>query len=567
MSACFADHGHSIDPEPETEAERLLDGLRACGQHCVWEIGPDGRFTYVSDTFSKAVGLTPRTLLGRTREEIAADFGSADDLSVYRELFVARQPIPGELYRLRRADGGMGYFRVSGQPRFAPDGGFLGYRGVTSDVTDITAAAKMAQAASAALRESERRFRAILDSSFGFYVLLGADGIVMEVNQAFLDFLSSSRDDVLGYCLWEIKAPGVDPGLGRRLMRAVRRAAGGDFVRDEATISDSNGKPRTIDYSLKPVRNERGGVASIVAEGRDITARRDSEARNRTLELELLQTQKMESLGTLAGGIAHEINTPVQYVGDNLSFLADSWRDVLGLLKAARGIAEGAHVWSAEALTARLAAWAAQARAVDLDFLGEEIPQAVTQSMQGVQRVGEIVRAIKAFSHPDAAEMQPHDLRQLIETTLMVSRNQWKYVAEVETDFADDLPPVMCHAGEISQVILNLVVNAAHAIEDKVKNSGERGVIRIATAHDHGRAVLKVADTGSGIRPEHRGKVFDLFFTTKPQGRGTGHGLSICHSIITKKHGGSINFDTVVGAGTTFTVVLPVEAVAAVPEA
>jgi signal transduction histidine kinase len=276
----------------------------------------------------------------------------------------------------------------------------------------------------------------------------------------------------------------------------------------------------------------------------------------RHMEVELQQAQKLEAVGRLASGVAHEINTPVQFASDSVHFLRDSFGDLLPLLTRYRRIRdlarEGvvpAHVL-AEAERAEVAA--------DIDFLLENMPKAVERSSEGLDRVADIVRAMKAFAHPDATEKAPADINQAILTTITVARNEYKYVANLETDLGE-LPAVLCHVGTLNQVFLNLIVNAAHAIGDVVRDTDDKGLIKVSTRLDDNQIVVGVSDTGAGIPEEIRTRVFDPFFTTKEVGRGTGQGLSIARSVIVDKHGGTIEFESEVGRGTTFTIRLPVD--------
>ena len=275
---------------------------------------------------------------------------------------------------------------------------------------------------------------------------------------------------------------------------------------------------------------------------------------------QLVQAQKLESIGQLAAGIAHEINTPIQFIGDNLRFLEDAFRDLKPLL--ASGTCS--HAGDGEsrpgvpgAPTERMLQTAATSED-DLEYLIREIPKAIAQSLEGVGRVANIVRSMKEFSHPGTDEMQPVDLNKALECTLTVCRNEWKYVADVVTDLDPHLPPVHCMPGACNQVFLNLIINAAHAIADKQDgNFTEKGTITVSTRSDGDWVEVRVADTGTGIPAEHRTKVFDPFFTTKKVGRGTGQGLAIARSVLVDKHGGTLTFDTEVGRGTTFIVRLP----------
>ena len=288
----------------------------------------------------------------------------------------------------------------------------------------------------------------------------------------------------------------------------------------------------------------------------EIRERKRAERERVSLERELAQIQKMESLGTLAGGIAHEINSPVQYVGENLGFLRESMAGLSRVLRKYGILAEAAQ--SAGVLSDEVAEVATATEAADLEFLRREMPASIDQSLEGIERISEIVRAIREFSHPDAKEMIAIDINHAIATTLTVANNQIKYVADVETDLDESLPPVSCLPGELNQVILNLLVNAAHAIEETA--SDRRGRITVTTRNLGDRVEIRIGDTGTGIPEAIRKKIFDPFFTTKEPGKGTGQGLAISHTIITKKHGGTIDLETEPGKGTTFIIRLPLEA-------
>ena len=282
-----------------------------------------------------------------------------------------------------------------------------------------------------------------------------------------------------------------------------------------------------------------------------------TESDRRAMEIQLRHAQKLEALGTLASGIAHEINTPAQYIGDNLRFLLDSFAGIGTVLDAA--LALRAAVGDDPRMTELAATESGAIAAVDLDFLRDEIPTAIAQSIDGVSRISQIVQAVKEFSHPDTKEVGATDLNHAIGTALTVSRNQWKHVAEVTTDLSPTLPLVLCRAGEINQVLLNLIVNAAHAIEAR---GADMGRISLSTAQRDDAVEIRIADTGTGIPPSLVERIFDPFFTTKAPGKGTGQGLAICHTIVVQKHRGSIRVETIPGEGTTFIIRLPLKGVA-----
>jgi signal transduction histidine kinase len=205
------------------------------------------------------------------------------------------------------------------------------------------------------------------------------------------------------------------------------------------------------------------------------------------------------------------------------------------------------------------------ARQADTNYLVQEIPKAIQQSADGVDRVSRIVRAMKEFSHPGGEDKEAVDINKAIENALIVARNEWKYVAEAVTDLDPSLPLVTCHPGEINQVLLNLIVNAAHAIGDKSGRDGDKkGTITVSTRSEANGVEVRICDTGGGIPEAIRDRIFDPFFTTKPVGKGTGQGLTIAHAVVVNKHGGTITFESVVGQGTTFIIRLPLDQAAVV---
>jgi signal transduction histidine kinase len=282
----------------------------------------------------------------------------------------------------------------------------------------------------------------------------------------------------------------------------------------------------------------------------------------RRMGRELAAAQKLESVGRLAAGVAHEINTPVQFVSDNAQFLRSSIADIVVVVDAYRNLRRVAQSVANSAgadLAAAVRRAADAEKSVDLDFIMDNAPIAIDSSIEGLGRIATIVRSMKEFAHPDQAQKTIADLNQAIRSTLVIARNEYKYVAEIDVEYGD-LPQVECHLGEINQVVLNLLVNAAHAIGDVVKDGEALGTITIRTRADGDRVEISIGDTGTGIPEAVRDKIFDPFFTTKEVGKGTGQGLALAHNVIVNKHGGTLRFTTQIGKGTTFFIGLPIKA-------
>lgn len=280
----------------------------------------------------------------------------------------------------------------------------------------------------------------------------------------------------------------------------------------------------------------------------------DSICERERLQGQLLEAQKLESIGQLAAGIAHEINTPAQYVGDNTRFLRDEFEGIVKLLDQYAAQLDANSVplsWEERNQQTR-----EMLDEIDYEFIREEIPQAIAQSLSGIERVTHIVKAMKDFSHPGSANKEPADINNAIKSTALVCSNRWKYAADIEYQLDENLGAVPCLLGELNQVILNIIVNAADAIESFRGDSGEKGLIRVSTRMLDDVVHISVEDNGGGMPESVRAKVFDPFYTTKAVGKGTGQGLAISHDVIVNKHGGKISCDTQDGVGTTFMIEL-----------
>jgi PAS domain S-box-containing protein len=320
----------------------------------------------------------------------------------------------------------------------------------------------------------------------------------------------------------------------------------------ETVIHDCKGSELHVLVNTAPLYDSTQAFAGWEGCITDISVLRQTLEERDRLEDNLRQAQKLEAIGQLAAGIAHEINTPTQYVGDNLRFLKESFGELAGLLSHL--------VKAGGAPASKLLADA------DFDYLKEEIPRALNQSLEGVDRVAKIVRAMKEFSHP-AREKTATDLNRAIQSTITVASNEWKYVAEIEMDLDASLPSVHCSPAEFNQVVLNIVVNAAHAIGDVVGDGGKgKGKIKVKTRPEGEWAVIEISDSGCGMPPHIQQRIFDPFFTTKEVGKGTGQGLAIAHNVVVDKHGGTIKVVSAPSAGTTFIIRLPIGGMKSEPE-
>lgn len=373
-------------------------------------------------------------------------------------------------------------------------------------------------------------------------VITDLEGDITYVNRRFTECTGYSHEEVIGRNPRLLKSDHTSPLEYRHLWQTITR---GEVWRGELRNKKKNGDLYWESIVISPIRAGTGEISHFLAVKEDVTDRKIAENHSQ-------QAQKLEAIGQLAAGIAHEINTPIQFVGDNLRFIKDAWPGLESLISLCGSVHENAIASDALQQLQRIL------QKSDFAYLRSEIPRALEQSLEGISRVAKIVRAMKEFSHPGSDEKQPADINQAILTTLTVSRNEWKYVAEVETLLQPNLQLVPCLIGELNQVMLNLLINSAHAIaEVAADGSKKKGKITIRTAQDAQFTTITVQDTGAGIRQEIRSRVFDPFFTTKGVGRGTGQGLSLAYNSIVRKHAGKIWFDSEVGKGTTFFIQLP----------
>ena len=408
------------------------------------------------------------------------------------------------------------------------------------------------------LRKAEHLFKVTTDHALDFICLLNRDGGLVYHNPFLNRIVGHPGKRFEGKPLTDF----IHEEDREEFVDALKSGSSTGLTRIfDYRLSDGKGKWVPMEGQASPVDDPGGQEGTILLISRDISLRKELEMERARVEVQLRHSQKMEAIGQLAAGIAHEINTPTQYIGDNASFLKESFGSTFALLDLLKAKLVG--LQAGESGPQESAAQALEEmESADLDYLREEVPKAIQQTLEGVARISKIVNAMKDFSHPGNSTMRPVDLRRAIESTLAVSRNEWKYLAEIETEFDADLPLVQCYPDEFNQVILNLVVNAAHAIEQAKggQATGSLGRIRIGTRKLESEVEVTVSDNGTGIPEEVQARVFEPFFTTKPVGKGTGQGLAIVHAVVVEKHRGRIHLESKPGQGTTFRIFLPLAA-------
>jgi PAS domain S-box-containing protein len=500
------------------------------------------RFVLVNERLAQAHRMTPDEIVGLHPKDL-----SPPDVreELYRDAEAnVRDPNVDSLeleLPAYRADGTDGWVKVNVTFVRNETGRAESFVSVTQDVT-------RRRLAEGALRESEQRYRSLVER------------LPMTIYSARLErptepmYVSPGIESLVGYTVDEwmadatMFARSLHPEDRERVLAAHRAPMNtGDEIELEYRLIARDGRVVHVYQEGLIVADDHGRPAYHHGFALDVTE-------HRQLEEQLRLAQKLESVGQLAAGIAHEINTPVQFVSDSVKFLQDGCTDLLDLVDAY----ETAGPTPEPEALARLE----DARDyADLPYLRERLPAAFERTVNGLKRVTDIVRAMRDFAHPGRGGQTPVDLNEAVRNTLVVANSQIKYVADLDVDLGD-IPTIMADGGELNQVLVNLIVNAAHAVSDVVADTEERGVIRVATRSEGDEVALTIGDTGTGISEENRKRIFDPFFTTKAVGKGTGQGLALVRTVICEHHNGSISVDSELGVGTIFEIRLPVAGVA-----
>ncbi len=508
------------------KTQNLLASIVTSSPDAIMSQARDGRILTWNPSAERMFGYSPAEAIGSTLKTLLASDLESNHPWVLDHI---RQGLSVQEFKAERRhkDGSMVAVSISISPVRDETGEIVG---MSAQYHNISERKKLENKLSAV----SEQLRALLDTMNEYVIALDLDWHITYQNR---------RHD------------GADPStvVGETLWKCLPYLLGTSFEQ-EARRAMSERKPCRFEEYVGAWKAWITGMAYPTETGLLILAKDETE--KRALDNQLRSAQKMEAIGQLAAGIAHEINTPIQYVGDNTRYIKESWGQVAELLSAAQKLRDEAA--SGVVSPATVASFDACSKRADIEYLTHDVPRAIDETLEGVQSVAKIVKAMKEFSHPGSNEKRAVDLNRAIETTITVSRNEWKYVADVETHLDPNLPLVPCLAGELNQVLLNLIVNAAHAIADVVKNANAgHGLITLSTRREGNFVEFSVGDTGTGIPDSVSNRVFDPFFTTKEMGKGTGQGLTLAHVVVVKKHSGRIWFDTEVGKGTTFYVRLP----------
>ncbi len=387
----------------------------------------------------------------------------------------------------------------------------------------------------------------------GAVVKVDREGMVLDANDIALHYLGYEHEELLGKQYHDTFHHTLEDGSEYPwdfcpVFAAIEDGSSHHVTGDVFWKSD--GSSFSADYIVSPVRDEQNNISGATLIFRNLTEQSLQQAKK-------IHGMKLESIGELSAGIAHEINTPIQFIGSNIAFLSDAFTDMNDTVVAYRELLE--RVKDNPELAEIIANIERVEEDTDIEYLEEEVPKAIDQTSHGVERVSQLVLGLKGFAHSaDNQEKEKADINQIINNTLVVCRNAYKYVANLEKRLGE-IPEIRVHHGDIGQVVLNIVVNAAQAVEENRENPNDMGTITVISECDDQYVTIKISDTGGGIPQKVSERIFDPFFTTKEVGRGSGQGLAIARNIIHEKHGGELTVESQEGKGSTFIVKLPLE--------
>jgi two-component system, NtrC family, sensor kinase len=453
-------------------------------------------------------------------------------------------------YRLRNFNMEFRWILHMGHPFNGPDGKLAGLIGTCYDTTESRQAQEM-------LSASEDYFRSFIESSKDCIAHISGDGNFLSINEAGARLNGfDSAEDMTNMNLPEMVTHGRDD-----VDEAIQRAASGQTFSIRYMTTDRSGNNRWWDAKLTPVIDFDSTVKSILLVSRDITEQKKAESalEQKNIELEkayaelkaaqsqILQQDKMASVGQLAAGVAHEINNPMGFIISNINTLKKYVSKIWEFVSAQTAVLDNKPL--SDGTTPSPAGLDEIKNSLRIDYIKEDIENLIAESLDGADRVKKIVQALKSFSRIDETEYKPADINSGIESTINIVWNELKYKVNLTRDYGD-IPQTICNPGQLNQVFMNILVNAVNAIES-------HGDILVKTWSEDGWIMVLISDTGSGIPQDMLKRIFEPFFTTKEVGKGTGLGLSIAYDII-KKHNGDIKVESTVGRGSSFTISIPV---------
>lgn len=396
------------------------------------------------------------------------------------------------------------------------------------------------------LLSTNEELDSLLNAISSLLIGLDAKGNVTRWNAAAAAILGISQTDTRGKPFIDLPIEWEQPAEIREILNTKSKVS----ARAETSIKRQSGETRILGLSAYPIGSP-DDPRGLLLLGADLTE-------HKIVEHQMAQSQKLEAVGQLAAGVAHEINTPMQYLGDNTEFLHNKVSKLAPLLESYGTILDLAEQSGDK--VELVASAKENLKKLKIKSFVPQVLEAISDSRDGVKHVSRIVKAMKEFSHPGQEDKTSLDINNSLESATAVSTNEWKYVADLELDLDTSIPLVCGFPGELNQVFLNIIVNAAHAISDANDGGASgKGTITISTRSDDESVTVSIGDSGTGIPEDIRQRIFDPFFTTKEVGKGTGQGLSIAHSVVVQKHGGAITCESTLGQGTTFTITLPID--------
>ena len=490
----------------------------------------DGSVIQWNDAATAALGIKKPDALGTQFDEIPILWKDPEVAEKIREFRLRDEPMSLGDIVVRLPGGEERLLDITINPLKGRDGASGGFLLFGKDIT-----------AQRAAKEELRQIRTAVDAATVAICITDRSGTPTYVNPAFAEIFHSELGGVA-----DVESLYQDRNLGKSVLADV---LSGKSWEGEVQMISGTGDIISVQQRGTAILNDKNEVLGMLFIYADITERKN-------LEYQLMQAQKLKAIGQLAAGIAHEINTPMQFIGDNMNFMQQAFGgifEMLDMYKHMQAIIDSGE--DAKEVMRSLDLYASKYR---IEYIVEQIPKAIEQSQKGIEKVANIVKIMKEFSHPGSKEKTTVDINRALRNTIEVTRNRWKYVADVETNFDASLPEILGFPGELNQVFLNIIINAAQAIEETPeKGEKKKGLITISTSQDKEWVIASIRDSGVGIPKDAAAKIFEPFFTTKRIGMGTGQGLAISHSVVVDKHGGRITFDTKVGKGTTFHVWLP----------